>query len=212
MAVRAPVKWAMSISCVAAFLLAVFLQGIPVWDTLKAALIGYQPVQPELAKILSGGGLLSMAQSVGVVFVTGLYAGILEGTHLLDNAHHMSERLCARIGLFPTAILVTTALSAVFCNQSVAVLMGEELLGPGYRQRGASRTELAIDIANSGVMLAGLVPWSIAVTIPLAMLDVGTGAIPWCALLYLIPLCYLFTKRFFHFKTNETSQKVSSCL
>lgn len=54
-----------------------------------------------------------------------------------------------------------------------------------------------MDIANSGVVLSGLVPWSIAITVPLSMLGVGLEAIPCAALLYLIPLCYLPTKRFF---------------
>jgi len=76
-------------------------------------------------------------------------------------------------------------------------------MAESYRQRGASRTELAIDIANSGVTLSGLIPWSIACTVPLSMLDVGVEAVPWCALLYLIPLCYLFTKRFFKASLNR---------
>ena len=54
-----------------------------------------------------------------------------------------------------------------------------------------------MDIANSGVLLAALIPWSIAIAIPLTMLGVGLEAIPWCALLYLVPICYFFTKRFF---------------
>ena len=77
------------------------------------------------------------------------------------------------------------------------VMLDGQLLGGIYEARGASRTELAMDIANSGVTIAGLVPWSIAITVPLAMLGVGLEAIPWAALLYLIPLCYLLTRRFF---------------
>ena len=36
-----------------------------------------------------------------------------------------------------------------------------------------------------------------------SMLEVGTEAIPWCILLYMIPLCYLFTKRFFRAGQNR---------
>ena len=198
---KVPVKWAMTVSAAIAFILAT-LQGLSVWDALKTAVWGYAPVQPELASILSGGGILSMAHSSGVVFVTGLYAGILEETHILDSAHHWAEKLADRIGLFPSAILVSLGIAMIFCNQSVTVLMGEQLLSPSYRKRGASRTELAMDIANSGVLIAGMVPWSIALTLPLGMLGVGSEAVPYAVLLYFIPLCYLFTKRYFRAGQN----------
>jgi len=77
------------------------------------------------------------------------------------------------------------------------VIMDEQLLGESYEKRGASRMERAMDIANSGVTIAGLVPWSIAISVPLTMLGADYSAVPFAALLYLIPLCYLFTRRFF---------------
>ena len=86
------------------------------------------------------------------------------------------------------------------------VMIDAQLLTGCYDSRGASRTELAMDIANSGVTIAGLVPWSIAITVPLSMLEVGTEAIPWCILLYMIPLCYLFTKRFFRAGQNRPAK------
>ena len=94
-----------------------------------------------------------------------------------------------------------------FCNQTVIVVMGEQLLAESYRRRGASRLELAMDISNSGVVLAGLIPWSIACSIPLSMLDVGMEAMPWFVLLYLIPICYLFTKRFFRAGQNPSPER-----
>ena len=194
---RVPVRWAMAMSAAAAFLLTVFLQGQPVLATLRCALLGYLPAQPELAGILSGGGLVSMLTSSAIVFITSLYAGILDGMDLLTSVRGGAERLADKLGLFPATALISTLIVMVFCNQAVMVMLDGQLLGGIYEARGASRTELAMDIANSGVTIAGLVPWSIAITVPLAMLDVGLEAIPWAALLYLIPLCYLFTRRFF---------------
>lgn len=199
---KVPVKWAMAISAILAFALTILLQGMPVSEAIRTAVLGFSPQDTVLRHSLSGGGIFSMAHSAGVVFVTGLYAGILEETHILDPVHGWTERLAARIGLFPAMILVSLSIAAVFCNQSVTVLMGEQLMGPSYRQKGASRTELAMDIANSGVLIAGLVPWSIALTVPLAMLGLGLEAVPYEVLLYLIPLCYLFTKRYYQAGQN----------
>ena len=55
-----------------------------------------------------------------------------------------------------------------------------------------------MDIENSGILIAGLIPWSIACSVPLSMLGVGSGALLYAYLLWLIPICYLFTKRFFY--------------
>ena len=199
---KVPVKWAMAASAATAFVLTVALQGLPVPEALRTAILGYAPRQAELAGILSGGGLVSMVTSGAVVFITSLYAGILEGIDALAPAKDWVERLSRRVGLFPAAVLVSTAVVSVFCNQAVMVMIDAQLLADSYEARGASRTELAMDIANSGVTIAGLVPWSIAITVPLSMLDVGTEAIPWCVLLYMIPLCYFFTKRFYQAGQN----------
>ena len=199
---KVPVKCAMAASAATAFVLTVALQGLPVPEALRTAILGYAPRQAELAGILSGGGLVSMVTSGAVVFITSLYAGILEGIDALAPAKDWVERLSRRVGLFPAAVLVSTAVVSVFCNQAVMVMIDAQLLADSYEARGASRTELAMDIANSGVTIAGLVPWSIAITVPLSMLDVGTEAIPWCVLLYMIPLCYFFTKRFYQAGQN----------
>ena len=200
---KVPVKWAIGASAVTAFLLAVLLQGMTPVDALRTAVFGYQPTHEALKQILSGGGLVSMLSSGLVVFLTSVYIGILEGIHALDSAHAWVERITNKLGLFPAAALLSVLLAAVFCNQSATILMGEQLLSESYRRQNASRTELAMDIANSGVVIAPLIPWNIALSVPLSMLDMGLEAWPWCVLLYLIPLCYLPTKRYFRAGQNR---------
>ena len=193
---KLPVKWAMTASAAAALLVSVIVQRMPLADALRTAIFGFAPTQPELS-ILSGGGLMSMMTASVIVFVTSLYSGILEGIEALLPAKKTVDRLADKIGLFPTMTLVSTLVVMIFCNQSVMVIMDEQLLGESYEKRGASRMERAMDIANSGVTIAGLVPWSIAISVPLTMLGADYSAVPFAALLYLIPLCYLFTRRFF---------------
>ena len=193
---KLPVKWAMTASAAAALLVSVLVQGMPLAEALRTAIFGFAPEQPELS-ILAGGGLMSMTTASVIVFVTSLYSGILEGIEALLPAKKIVDRLAARVGLFPTMTLVSTLVVMIFCNQSVMVIMDEQLLGDSYEKRGASRMERAMDIANSGVTIAGLIPWSIAISIPLTMLGADYSAVPFAALLYLIPLCYLFTRKFF---------------
>ena len=194
---KVPVKWAMAASSLTAFALAVILQQLPLADTLRTAIFGYVPATPELSQILSGGGIVSMLPSSAVVLITSLYSGILEGIGALLPAKVWIEQMAKKLGLFPTTAMVSTLIVMMFCNQSVMVIMDEQLLSDTYRKHDAAPIELAMDIANSGVTIAGLVPWSIALTIPLTMLDAQLSAVPFAALLYLIPLWYLFTRKRF---------------
>lgn len=194
---RVKIRIALLASAAAALAITVLVQGMPLGEALSTALLGYRPHQPALAELLSGGGIASVFNAAAMVLAIGFYVGVLEEIEVLKPLQQWLDRLADRIGLFPTTILESLVVLMIFCNQSVMILMGEELMSQAYRRRGASRQELAIDLENSGITMAGLIPWNIAIAVPLSMLEVGAEVIPWCVLLYLIPLCYLFTRPLF---------------
>ena len=191
---KVPIHWAITASTAAAAVLAVTLQGFTVREVLSAAWGGYHPEDGALSAVLSGGGITSMAVSYVIVALTGLYSGILEGTGSLRPLSGRSEELARKIGRFPAMIVVSFLCAAALCNQAVTSMMGAQLLEGAYDDR----EELAIDIENSGILIAGLIPWSIACSIPLAMLGAGNGSILYAFLLWLIPACYLGTKKRFY--------------
>ena len=197
---RVPIKLAMGASIAVAAAVAMAVQGFSLPELAELAWRGYHPEDPELAAVLSGGGVTSMAVSYVIVLLTGLCSGILEGTGCLEPLSGRAEALAGRIGRFPAMIAVSTLCAAVLCNQAVTSMMGEQLLGRAY----ADREELAMDIENSGILIAGLIPWSIACSIPLAMLGADGRAIPYALLLWLIPLCSLFTKGWYYPLSDRT--------
>ena len=191
---KVPIKWAMAGSIAVSAALAVAVQGFTPGQVLLVAWEGYHPADRALDAVLGGGGVTSMMVSYVIVLLTGLYSGILEGTGGLEPLRHRAEALAERIGAFPAMIVVSALVAMVLCNQAVTSILSEQLL----RRRYDDREELAMDIENSGILIAGLVPWSIACSIPLTMLGASYGAVGYALLLWLIPLCYLFTKRFFY--------------
>ena len=191
---KVPIKWAMAASIAAAAAVALAVQGFSPLELLSAAWGGYHPADPALAAVLEGGGIISMAVSYVIVTLTGLYSGILEGTGDLEPLDRKAEALAAKIGRFPAMTAVSTLCAAILCNQAVASILSEQLLGRCY----SSREELAMDIENSGIMTAGLIPWSIACSIPLSMLGADSRAVPYAVLLWSTPLCYFFTRRWFY--------------
>lgn len=191
---KVPIKLAMLGSIAAAAVLAMAVQGFSLWEVLSAAWGGYHPVDPALNAVLGGGGITSMMVSYVIVILTGLYSGILEGTGDLEPMQQKAEAMAGKIGPFPAMIAVSTLTAMVLCNQAVTSILSEQLLRRCYDDR----EELAMDIENSGILIAGLIPWSIACSIPLAMLGADSSALLYALLLWLIPICYLFTKRFFY--------------
>ena len=191
---KVPIKLAMLGSIAVAAVLAMAVQGFSLWEVLSAAWGGYHPADPALNAVLGGGGITSMMVSYVIVILTGLYSGILEGTGDLEPMQQKAEALAGKIGAFPAMIVVSTLTAMVLCNLAVTSILSEQLLRRCYDDR----EELAMDIENSGILIAGLIPWSIACSIPLAMLGADSSALLYALLLWLIPICYLFTKRFFY--------------
>ncbi len=191
---RVPLKLSMAVSIAIALMIALFVQKFSVWEIVKVAWGGYRSEDAGLNAILSGGGVTSMTSSYIVVALTGLFSGILEGTDSIKPLTSSANKLANKIGNFPAMIVVAALAAGTLCNQVVATMMSQQLLDKRYE----SREELAQDISNSALLIAGIIPWSIACSTPLEMMGADSSAIPFAFLLWLIPLCYLFTKRWFY--------------
>lgn len=120
---------------------------------------------------------------------------VLDSAGVLDGVRRHAAALARRAGRFPACAAVCALAGMIFCNQSAGPVVADQLLEETYRARGQGGEELALDIENSGIVMAPLIPWNISVSIPLVMLGADASAIPYEVLLYAIPLCYLLTKR-----------------
>ena len=109
-----------------------------------------------------------------------------------DTPARLVEKLARRWGRFAASAAVSLGAGMIFCNQSVVIVMGNQLLHRCY----TDPNEQAVDMENSGIVLSALIPWNIACSIPLVMLGVDQRAIPYAVLLYMIPLIYGLTKRY----------------
>ena len=189
------VIWAILISVVASGVIAFAVEHIPVLEICKVLIFGYHPTGEGLSAILEGGGLVSMIEIVIILIISCAYSGIFNRTGMLEGLLSRISSCCAKTGRFITSLIVGLASCVLFCNQTIATLMCNDLLTKPYLDTGGSRQELAIDIENSTIVIVGLVPWAIACSVPLTFFGVGYGALPWSMYLYLIPLCYIFTKK-----------------
>ena len=185
-----------AVSCALATGCALFVQNMPLGELLRACALGYRPALPALAELMSGGGLISMANVVCIVLLSCAYSGMFNGTGLLEPVTSRVGALAGRIGLFGAHVAASLGCCALFCNQTVGIVMNAQLMEEEYRRRQLPGLELAANIGNSTINLAGLVPWGIAASVPLTTMEVGPEVLLLSFYLYLLPLwCWLKSKK-----------------
>lgn len=191
---RLDVKLIMAVSAMISFLICLFVQKIPAADVVGFMFTGFTSASDSpLAPLLKGGGLMSMVNVGLIVSISSSYLGLLEKTGLLTNLQKAIQTLSARLGVFPAACIASLATSAFSCNQTLATMLTYELCRKNY----TSKSRLALDLEDSVVLLAGVIPWSIAGSAPLAMIEAGTGSLFFAFYLFLLPLCRIIAKKLY---------------
>lgn len=182
---RVSAPWSILASCALSALSALVFQKVPAGELLRACLLGCRTDRAELSGILSGGGLTSMAGSMLVVVLSCAYSGLFSGTGMLRPLTGWMRQLSRRTGSGFAHVLLSLGCTGVFCNQTAAIVMCAQLM-----EGEEEPMELAVNIGNTAINLAGLVPWAIASSVPLATLNATPAALPWAVYLYLLPLCH----------------------
>lgn len=191
---KVQVLHAMLTSIVSAILLSIFVQHMDVATLVRTMIFGYTS-EGTLGYIINGGGLMSMIEVVFVVAISCTYSGIFAGTDMLGGLQDKLKPMMEYIGRFGTMVVVSFATLAMFCNQTIASMMCNDILGKPYEEAGASKSELAMDIENSVIVLSATVPWVLACSVPLNFMQVGYEIVPLSFFLYLIPICYAIQKK-----------------
>jgi len=196
---RVPIWVSCSFSIAAAGAIAVVVQGMPIAEVIHACIFGYQPTSGALGDLLSGGGAASMIEVVIILIISCTYSKIFEGTGKLTDILALFDRSVARVGLFGTSLWLSIATVSIFCNQTIGSIVSITLLRETYKKHGASGRELAMDMENSVILIGGMIPWSIACTVPLGFMGADPSAVPYAFFLWLVPICYALTRRKFDF-------------
>lgn len=130
-----------------------------------------------------------------ILLLSNAVGGIFEGAKLLAPVEGLIARLARRIGRFGAMIITSVCACAVFCNQTIGIVMCRQCMHNSYGNSPDERNAMMLDIANSVTVIAALIPWCIACSVPITAMGCGLGAVPFAAYLYLLPLCWLIRTR-----------------
>ncbi|MDO5445077.1 MAG: Na+/H+ antiporter NhaC family protein [Eubacteriales bacterium] len=190
------IKLSMAVSLAVSAVVAVAVQKCGITECLTAMILGFEPRNAELAGMLSGGGVFSMLEVCVILLISCSYGNIFRETGLLSGVNTKLRMLADRIGRFPVMLLLGFGVSALFCNQTIGAIMQSNLSEELYGESEEEKSRKMIDMENSVILIAGLVPWCIASSVPLSMLGANPGAIPFAFYLWLLPLWWLAVSKF----------------
>lgn len=188
---KVKVKASMAISILIAFILSFFVQKYRLLEIIRYLIFGFSMEQSTpIAAALQGGGILSMLKVGIIVFFSSAFSGIFEGTDLLDIVIDKLNTKKDRQKTFAQTVLVSTASSIIGCTQVLAVMLTHILSKKSYDTNQLSNEEMALDLENSAIMIAPMIPWNVAALVPLITMGVGPKALLFSFYLFLVPLMY----------------------
>lgn len=177
------VKKTMIISIIASLAAALFIQKESIVNLLRFAVLGYKTSSEELNAMMSGGGAISMVKVCFIVAISSAYAGIFEETEILSLLKKCTKVIAEKISSFGAVLVTSIAAGAVTCNQTLGSILTYQLcrdLMP--------KEKMAISLENSSIIVVALIPWAIAMSVPLEILNVSGKAGLFAFYLYSIPI------------------------
>lgn len=203
------VRLLMLASIAASVAICVGVQHMEWAELLRLLIFGYHAQNPQVAALLDGGGILSMLTVMATVCISSAYAGIFAETRMLARLQQVIEMLGHRIGACGATMITATCAAALACNQTLTIMLTHQLCGGLYGDDESERSAQAIDLEDSAVVIAPLIPWSIAGAVPLATINAPTLSLAAATFLYLLPLSRMLAsavRRRSGFRTRHRSQ------
>lgn len=187
---KVKVRMTMLVSIALAAACGLLLQNMTAAELARTAVFGYHAADPALAPLLDGGGLLSMVRVTVIVSLSSSYSGLFAGTGLLEPITARIQALSRRITSYGSTLVVSILTSLIACNQTLATMLTYQLC----RETEPDSQVFAIDLENTVIVLAALVPWSIAGAVPLASVGAPASSMAAACYLYLLPLWNLLVR------------------
>ena len=181
------VKKTMLVSIVISFIIAMFIQRDSIVTLINYCIFGYHHTNEKLNLMMKGGGILSMVNVSLIVGISSSYSGMFKETKMLVSLKKHLKDFSKKTSSYFVIFLSSIISGAIACNQSLGTILTNELCGELVEKQ-----KMAIILENTVILLVGLIPWNIAMEVPLKAIDVGIMAGVYAFYLYFLPLWNLF--------------------
>ena len=181
------VKKTMLVSIVISFIIAMFIQRDSIVALINYCIFGYHHPNERLNLMMKGGGILSMVNVSLIVGISSSYSGIFKETKMLVSLKKHLKDFSKKTSSYFVIFLSSIISGAIACNQSLGTILTNELCGELVEKQ-----KMAIILENTVILLVGLIPWNIAMGVPLKTIGIGVMSGIYAFYLYFLPLWNLF--------------------
>ena len=181
------VKKTILLSIVISFIIAIFFQKESVTSLINYCVYGFHHSNEKLNLMMKGGGILLMLNVGLIVAISSSYSGIFKETKMLVLMKKYLKEFSKKTSNYFVIFLSSIISGAIACNQSLGIILTYELC-----EELEDKQNMAIILENTIVLLAGLIPWNIAMAVPLKTVDIGLMSGLFAFYLYFLPLWNLF--------------------
>lgn len=191
---RIPIKLNLGLGIALGLGLALFLQQRPLPEVLRIVWYGYREAAVgDVLLTLKGGGLGPMINLLLLVLTAGAFNGVMEQTGLMRRLiEALLGRVRSTVHLIISTALISVGMAAVACNQALAIIVPARMLRPIYVEKGLPPELLARTLADSGLVVAGLIPWNMLAVLVSASVGVPVFEFaPYAFFLWMLPILTL---------------------
>lgn len=187
---RVKVKIAMAVSILTALPISLLVQHTRLEQLPRLLVLGFRAEDGAVAAMINGGGIVSMVRVGAIVCLAASYSGIFKSTGLLDGAKRAVKALSNLVGPYTATMCTAVLANMIACNQSLGIMLTYQLC----REIQDDPQAMALDLEDSAVVIAPLVPWSIAGTVSLSAAGAPMAGMAAACYLYLLPLWRLLLR------------------
>lgn len=181
---------ALLLSMTTAGILTVTVQHASITELLMTCLRGYRCPAPELGAMINGGGILGMVEICVIIFLSSMLAPLLQSCGLVEFVQPILEKAMQTTGKATVTTVMMVLMNALFCNQTSPLYLTDAFMRDYYEDH----HRFAVDLCEASI-LAGIIPWSLACSVPLSFIGVGPACLPFAFFIYLAPLCNCIRQR-----------------
>lgn len=185
------VKLSMLLSITASVFVCIFCEKYTFSEILSYSVFGFTAGDTSLSGIINGGGIVSMLRVAAIVCISSCYSGIFKKTGLLDPVKKLISKAGKHISVY-ASVLITSVITGCFaCNQTLTVMMTDQLCSEFEKDK----EKFALYLENSAIVIAPLIPWSIAGSVSLTSAGAPSESIAAALFLMILPIYSLFIFR-----------------
>lgn len=188
---KVEVKFTLLLSILSAVPICLFLQNISLLKLASFSVFGFHVQNAKVAEMLDGGGVISMLKVAAIICISSAYSGIFQKIGLLDHMKQSIVQLGKTTTSFNAMLLTSILTGIVACNQTLTIMLTHQLC----RDTEPDSQKLASNLEDTAVVVAPLIPWSIAGEVPLASAAAPSLSIAFAFFLYLLPIWRLIKSK-----------------